>query len=240
MQERPLILVVDDEEPIVDAIEAWLSMAGYSVSIARKGSDAIEKSRHKPPAVALVDLLLDDMPGLAVINEIRRFSPHTECIVITGQAPEKSAVAATEVSAYSYVMKPCNSDHLLLTIRRALEHGRTRKALAEAETLLTELLEAMPAAVLILDRDRRILCLNKRASILLGSDTGEHVDTCLADRLPAGQAAELRESFTAVLRSGETVAFDLSIVGKNRSVRIQPLTGEPHPTGRMIVTIEDA
>jgi len=239
MEESPLILVVDDEEPIVDGVEAWLTMAGYAVITARKGSEAIEKSRQRPPAVAIIDLLLDDMPGLAVINEIHRHSPRTECIVITGRAPERAAVAATEVSAYGYVMKPCNADQLLLVIRRALEHGRTKEALGQSEALAAALLEAAPGAVLVLDRKQKILSLNAAAAALLNKAANEVIDSSLADHLPGEQAEEFEQHCRKALESGNPATLALSIGGRSLRGGIQPLKDTAGGTGRLIVAFED-
>lgn len=223
MNERPVILVVDDEEPIVDALEAWLTMAGYSVMTARKGRDAVEQAKQKSPAVAVVDLLLDDMPGLAVMNEIHRFSPNTECIVVTGQAPEESAQAATELTAYGYLMKPCHPDQLLLLIRRALEHGKTKKALHESGLVIDELLERLPGAALILNGNRKIQALNPRATDLLGKESEVLMGSRISDHLSAETAADVAGHLQATAKSRAATEFDAVFGDTPRRVNVRPL-----------------
>jgi ActR/RegA family two-component response regulator len=238
MDERPVILVVDDEEPIVDAMNAWLTDAGYSVCVARKGSEAIEIARQTPPAVAVVDLLLDDMPGLAVMNGVRRFSPDTECVVVTGQAPEDSALAATELTAYGYMMKPCSADQLLLLISRAIEHGKTRKALRESGTVIDDLIERQPEAALILDDELTILALNRRAADVLGGEPKSLAGSRLTEHLPEESADEAEQHIKAAV--DDDAEFNVGLADGPRRFKACPLKNERGEVARWTVFIDAA
>jgi DNA-binding NtrC family response regulator len=138
MEKQLDVLIVDDEDVLRKAMASWIARAGYSVETAATGRDAIAMAGSRVPAVAVIDLLLDDMPGLAVINELHRICEDTQCIVVTGQAPEDSALASTRVGAYAYVMKPCSTGQLLLLIQRAKEFGEMKRELREAKIRASE------------------------------------------------------------------------------------------------------
>jgi len=236
MDERPTILVVDDETHIAEAMDTWLTMAGYSVCVACKGSDAIEKAKQKPPAIAVVDLLLDDMPGLAVMNEIHRFSPDTECVVVTGQAPEESAQAATELSAYGYLMKPCDADQLLLLVRRALEHGRTKKALRESKAVVNDLMERIPEALMIVDEDLKIRWFNHRAANILGREAANLAGSRLSEHLPENSAAEVKRQLKAAVEAG--AEFEVELEKMTVRLKANPLRDKRGEFARLAVAID--
>jgi len=62
------------------------------------------------------------MSGLAILNEIKRYWPQIEVIMLTAQSDQKTAVEAASLGAYDFISKPYDSDHLLLTCNRAVEH----------------------------------------------------------------------------------------------------------------------
>ena len=130
------ILIVDDNPNLMKTLSDILKVKGYVPSAAPDGKTAIERIRQEAPVVALIDLKLPDMSGLDVLREIRKHSPATECIVLTGHASQESAIKAVDLGAYSYVEKPYMVDSLLLTINLAIEKHTAEK---ERERLIAEL-----------------------------------------------------------------------------------------------------
>jgi len=114
------ILVIDDESAIRKSLNLLLKTS-YEVTTAETGEGAIQLMKEKPIDVVLLDIRLPGISGLAVLNEIKRYWPQTEVIMLTAQADSKTAVDATRLGAYDFIAKPFDNDHLKVSCKRALE-----------------------------------------------------------------------------------------------------------------------
>jgi len=186
------ILIVDDDHDFRNMLSDIFKAKGYQTIDAATGKGALDTVTEKIPAVAIIDLKLDDMPGLAVMKEIKKACPFVECIMITGQAPERSAVAAAELGAYSYMMKPPNLELLAMTIRRAIEHGSLRRAVAGFEAALSAVMGSADGPMLVLDEAGTILAANDKAAERFGDGARTLKGALLADLVPADAAGSVR------------------------------------------------
>ena len=142
------LLVVDDEESLRITTAAILEKEGYHVDTASSGDEAIALLADKDYDLVLTDLHMEGGDGLSVLNQIRRHSPLTISVVLTGFATVESAIAALQEGAYDYLVKPCDIDSMKHTIRRGVEHRRLMLAEQKARTDLEQL---------NLDLERRII-----------------------------------------------------------------------------------
>jgi signal transduction histidine kinase len=133
------LLVVDDEENIVLTISEVLRLEGYEVDVAASGREARERLAAGEYDLILTDLHMDDGDGLTLLEEVRRRSPLTITIVLTGFAALETAIAALRHGAYDYLTKPCIIDELKYTVSRGLEHRRLMLAEREARAGLEDL-----------------------------------------------------------------------------------------------------
>jgi signal transduction histidine kinase len=133
------LLVVDDEESLRITTAAILEKEGYLVDTASSGDEAINLLEQKDYDLVLTDLHMEGGDGLSVLNEIRRHSPLTISVVLTGFASVESAIAALQEGAYDYLVKPCDIDSMKHTIRRGVEHRRLMLAEQKARTDLEQL-----------------------------------------------------------------------------------------------------
>jgi DNA-binding NtrC family response regulator len=106
------ILIADDEQAITSGLSAILADEGYTVDIAPDGQKALERLASDRYGVALADLKMPKLDGLALLRELQQRRIATECIIITGQATVDSAVQAMQQGAYDYIEKPLNADKL--------------------------------------------------------------------------------------------------------------------------------
>jgi signal transduction histidine kinase len=125
------ILIVDDEESVLVTMKAILEMDGYTVTTTPKGVEAFELLRTNTFDLVMTDLRLDDADGLAVLAEVRRQSPETVTIMLTGYASLDSAVKALREGAYDYLTKPCDVEELKATVARGLDRRQLAMQLRE-------------------------------------------------------------------------------------------------------------
>jgi DNA-binding NtrC family response regulator len=123
-------MVVDDEPGLAGAIEAFLRRQGVDAQSFASAEDALAELAGLAPDVALLDLELPGMDGLAALGAIQRERPETVVIMMTAYGSVQSAVAAMRQGAADYVSKPFDLDELWLVIQRTWEAQRTRGELA--------------------------------------------------------------------------------------------------------------
>ncbi len=124
MDREKSILIIDDENVVRVTLEALLEKEGYEVTLAERGEEGIEKARRGHFDVALVDLVMPDMDGLAVLDEIKKIDPMTHVIVITGYGSIENAVEAMKKGATDYISKPLKKGEIQGIIKRVLEEAR--------------------------------------------------------------------------------------------------------------------
>jgi len=112
---RPLVLVVDDDPDILDAICDILEGEGYRVARARHGPEALERVTEEVPAIILLDLMMPVMDGLAFAQALRerRLAPQPPIVVISADGNPQKAAA---VGAQGYLAKPFDIDALLVQV----------------------------------------------------------------------------------------------------------------------------
>jgi signal transduction histidine kinase len=127
--EKPELLVVDDDESVLLTLQAVLQMTGYNVEARSTGADAIALLNERQFDLVLTDLRLDDTDGITILSEIRRTSPVTVAIMLTGYASLETAIKALREGAYDYLIKPCDVEELKATVARGLERRYLTKQL---------------------------------------------------------------------------------------------------------------
>jgi CheY-like chemotaxis protein len=112
---RPLVLVVDDDPDILDAICDILDAEGYRVSRARHGQEALDLVDHERPDVILLDLMMPVMDGVA-FSQALRGRPAASDVPIVVISADGNPQRATSVGAVGYLAKPFDIDALLAQV----------------------------------------------------------------------------------------------------------------------------
>ncbi len=132
------ILVVDDEKRMCESLQTLLSNAGYNVTTAEKGEEALNKINRNDFDLVITDIKMPQVDGLDILKAARTKDEDALVILMTGYASLESAISAVNEGAYDYLMKPIEFSDLKLTIQRALEK---RRADRDRQDLLMELQE---------------------------------------------------------------------------------------------------
>jgi DNA-binding response OmpR family regulator len=115
------ILVVDDDENICDTLKDILESEGYNVDTASTGDTAVRKAIDTTYALVLLDVKLPDISGLEVLQKIRKQTPRTIIIMITGYPTLDTAAESINQGAQAYIMKPIRPEELLKFIAQKIK-----------------------------------------------------------------------------------------------------------------------
>jgi two-component system, OmpR family, KDP operon response regulator KdpE len=140
MEIQPSVLIIEDESSIREFISAILSANQYRTLLASSGREALVLVSSNAPDVVLLDLGLPDMDGAEVLRTIRAQTT-TPVIIVSARGLERDKVAALDLGADDYIVKPFGTAELLARIRTALRHspksmgseplGQTSKTIGE-------------------------------------------------------------------------------------------------------------
>lgn len=122
MSEKIRVLLVDDEEQFVINMARILKVRGFDVSTAFSGYEAVDAIKYGGGFdVVVLDVKMPGMDGISTLKEIKKWSPDTEVIMLTGHATLSSGTQAMRKGAYDYLMKPCDIADLTEKIKEAHE-----------------------------------------------------------------------------------------------------------------------
>lgn len=164
---RPRLLLVDDEAAIRDSLAPVLERAGFAVTTASDGADALSAIRAHPPAIVVSDVLMPNLDGRELVRSMRRMDDWTPVLLLTqvGESFERSA--ALEEGADDYLGKPFDPAELVARVRAIL-----RRSVPGARPLTAA--ERLQSGPLLVDRiarrwwlDGEELQLTPRAALLL-------------------------------------------------------------------------
>jgi two-component system nitrogen regulation response regulator NtrX len=140
------ILIVDDEPAIQKALRDVLEDEGYRVSLAGSGADALKAVADEPPDLVFLDIWMPRMDGLETLAELKRLRPDAIVVVISGHGTIETAIKATRLGAWDFIEKPLSLEKTLVTVTRALEHGRLERENASLRARLDQRTEIIGAS----------------------------------------------------------------------------------------------
>lgn len=117
---RQRVLVVDDEEKILEALDLYLKKNGYQVFTALNGEKALQLFARVNPSLVILDVMLPDLPGEEICKRIRKQGSKVPIIMLTAKADEDFKVQCLDYGADDYVTKPFSLKELLGRVRANL------------------------------------------------------------------------------------------------------------------------
>lgn len=134
MEIKPLILVVEDDNPISKFMKVSLEAQNYKCIDTNLGSNAISLVYSANPDIIILDLGLPDMDGIDVIKQIRE-NTKAKIIVVSARGRERDKVEALDMGADDYLTKPFSISELLARVRVGLRNAFTTNNTIEEKTL---------------------------------------------------------------------------------------------------------
>ena len=126
------IIIIDDDAGLGTVLEDILSQEGYQTTTVQTGEEAIKKCQMQTFDVALIDIKLPDMEGTELLEVLKKITPTTLLIVMTGYPSLDNAVRSLNLGVDNYIVKPFKSQKLLEQIKSHLD----RRRFTRWETLL--------------------------------------------------------------------------------------------------------
>lgn len=150
------ILLVDDEQGIRTVLGISLEDRGYRVHTAGDGHEALARFDRIQPPIVLTDIKMPGMDGIDLLRAIKRRSPDTEVIMITGHGDVDLAIRSLKFDATDFITKPIEEDILDVALKRAVERIEMREKLRH----YTENLES-----LVEEKSRRLVQAERMAAM---------------------------------------------------------------------------
>jgi response regulator RpfG family c-di-GMP phosphodiesterase len=122
--ERPRVLIVDDEKFIRDILADFLGMEGYIVRTAEDGAAALTELGNAHYDLIISDLKMPRMGGIELLDAIGTAAPNALTVIMTGFGTVETAIDAMKRGAYDYILKPFKVEEVIRVVQRGLEKQR--------------------------------------------------------------------------------------------------------------------
>ena len=129
------ILVVDDDSQLRQSFARLLREEGYEVRTASSGEAGLEGVKQKVPDLVIMDVRMPGMSGMETFQAMRQIDPKLPVIIMTAFGTTETAIEATKLGAFDYVLKPFEIPDLLVLIEQALEAGRFMRSQVEMDVV---------------------------------------------------------------------------------------------------------
>ncbi len=115
------ILFIDDDLQILSIVEQFISRWGFEIKIVSSGKEAMEAIQSDFYDIVFSDLIMPDISGLDVLQQVKKLSPDSEVVIVSGYGTIESAIQAMKLGSYDFLQKPINFDRFKLLIERIIE-----------------------------------------------------------------------------------------------------------------------
>jgi PAS domain S-box-containing protein len=215
MNRATRILVVDDEPTVLELYAHLLRDANYEVWTATTGRAGLRCARERKPDVVLLDVMLPDLSGLEVCRQLKRDANLPDVFVALcsgGATGSTHKVDGLDSGADDYIVKPVTPEELLARVRTLARLHETTAALRASEQHFRRLVEMLPDAVALVDRQGRLRAANPQAIRMLGcSNEAQLLTQTLHDLLLPEDYERLAADMARPDQLPSTLSFDCTM-----------------------------
>ena len=238
------ILVVDDEAPIRRVLCRLLERHGYECEGAADAEEAILALKHRPFALVLTDMDLPGSSGLDLIIQINDSFPETATVMVTGMDDAKLAETALDIGAYGYIIKPFESNEILINVWNALRRRRleveNRNHRIRLEQMVRERTGELWEAIARLERAEKDLRVSREETIqrlaiaaeFRDDETAQHIQRMSRYCALVSRASGLDSERSETIRVA-SLMHDVGKIGIPDSILLKP--GKLTPEERTIM-----
>ncbi|MBS0171791.1 MAG: PAS domain S-box protein [Nitrospira sp.] len=220
------ILIIDDDPDIRESLGDMLLHEGYLVESAASGEDALHHATQRRFQAAILDIQLPDLNGLSVLKLLTELDASLPVIILTGNATAENTIGSLGKGAFAYLTKPYNSLELKAVLRRAVsvkglaaraEH--VEQALHASEERFRALVESATDAIVLADREGRIMWWNGAAERMFEYSKQEALEAPLTMLMPERFRAGHRNGMTRLAQGGSAtlIGKTIELVGMTKA-----------------------
>jgi len=184
LSENITVAILDDDQRVALTIRTFLKPLMCDSCTYSEPQQCLDAIAQQPVDILITDLCMPGMSGLEVLEQVKKTSPETDVIVITGTAGKDEAIRALKLGAFDFFEKPVDQDEITMTISRTLRYRqieRERNLLAAQVSLLSEqerercgvsgMVSHSPAMKKIM-QDVKLVCGAPNTSVLITGESG--------------------------------------------------------------------
>lgn len=225
VNDRPRILLVDDQQDITDILSDLLA-ADYECLAVECAEEALSRLGEQEFELVLSDITMPGMSGLEMLPHVKQLAPDTVVVMISGMQTVESAIGALRLGAFDYLMKPFDLRQVEAVVKRALEHHELIAAKKRYENHLEELVNQRTAELdqaleSLEDAYRSTLKALTTALETRDSETHGHSERVVSYSLRLGQEYGLDETQMKALEFG-SLLHDIGKIGVPDSILRKP------------------
>src|SRR5438876_3826315 len=124
MKSRPKILLIEDDAGIVGGLKKELQIEGYDVAVTGRGDEGLAQAKGQPFDVVITDLKMPGLSGLELVEQLHASTPKLPIILMTAFCTTETAIEATKLGAYDYLLKPFDMAELLDLVAKSVACNR--------------------------------------------------------------------------------------------------------------------
>ncbi len=230
------ILVVDDEENVRSTLSEFLRKDKHDVQVAEDADKAIELLGKEDFDVVVSDIILPQTTGVDLLKAIRKISPYTQVVMMTGEPTVDTASESLRAGAFDYLYKPIRRDSILRTVRNAskiktLEDQKRKhqeelelmveertKSLLESENRYRRLVHHSPDGIAI-QREGKVIFTNHSMKKILEKVSYDLFEKTISDRAASDLHQDIRPGSGDDVKNGENLTrFEKTFTGKDRDI----------------------
>lgn len=118
-EQKSQVLILDDELIVCKRLRPNLEKSGFDVESFTKSSDALDRVREKRFDVVITDIKMEGLDGLGFMEEVKKISPETEVVVITGFATMDTAKQSYQKGVFDFIAKPFSLSEIQKVVKKA-------------------------------------------------------------------------------------------------------------------------